>query len=253
MVTPDASIALLLGEPGAALPQAGKPTKVRVTPINALGQPIRELQPLMGAQVVVVALRADSPWTLIERSKAAIDPKTGAHELKVTFAAGGSHVLWFLFQPKGKPMAKVPAFVVVDGKPRPESDLEPARSWSGSDGTSVALATLPDEMQVCQQAGIASIWTRKGKPLSLAGDTARVHYLAIEAGLGGLAIDEPVGLASVATPAGDPGAAALLTLRKPGRWRIAALAETAGTKPELRMAWFALDVGGELPPEGCPP
>ena len=33
----------------------------------------------------------------------------------------------------------------------------------------------------------------------------------------------------------------------------AALAELAGAKPELRMAWFTLDVGGDPAAGDCPP
>ena len=228
---------------GFGMPIAGQQASIRVTPINEKGQPVREVQPVLGAQIVLVAMRADMTWMTLQRAPQWSDPAHFSHEFKVTFPAGGSHVLYFLFRQKDSPVAAVPVFIQVDGKapaltPPPELTLR----YAGKDGLQATLETPEEPFTVCKTSAISSTWTRKGKALALVADGPSVHYVAIDAGLGGVSVARSTG----------PDAHATLTFEKPGRYRVLALAEVAGKKSEALLAQFALAVTGEAPAGGCP-
>ena len=228
---------------GFGMPTAGQPSTIRVTPINEKGQPVRELDPVLGAQLVLVALRADMTWLTLQRAPELSDKAHNSHEFKLTFASGGSHVLYFLFREKDQPVAAVPVFIQVDGK-NPEPSLPPERSlrYAGKDGLVAALQTPEEPFAVCAPATVTSTWLRHGKALALAQGMAAVHYVAIDAGLGGV---------SVAREDKD-GAHATFTFDKPGQYRVLALAEPAAKKAEAVLAQFAFSVTGKAAEHGCP-
>lgn len=227
---------------GFGMPTAGQASTIRVTPINEKGQPVRELGSVLGAQLVLVALRADLTWLTLQRAPELSDKAHNSHEFKVTFASGGSHVLYFLFREKDQQVAAVPVFIQVDGK-TPEPTLPPERSlrYVGKDGVSATLQTPEEPFAVCAPATVTSTWLRHGKALALAQGTAAVHYVAIDAGLGGV---------SVAREEED-GTHATFTFDKPGQYRVLALAEPAGKKADAVLAQFAFSVTGKAAEHGC--
>jgi len=228
---------------GFGMPLAGREATIRVTPINEKGQPIREVQPVLGAQIVLVAMRADMTWMTLQRAPHWSDPAHFSHAFRVTFPTGGSHVLYFLFRQKDSPVAAVPVFIQVDGKPAfPAAPPELSLRFAGKDGLHATLETPQEPISVCNPVSISSTWSKNGKPFSLVADASAVHYVAIDAGLGGV---------SVAKSAG-PGDKAAFTFEKPGRYRVLALAQGAGKKAEAVLAQFALTVTGQAPTGGCP-
>lgn len=267
----DVSVALYIdaGQKGnpSAMPMAGQAATIRVTPTSAgTGRPVRDLDPVMGAQMVLVAMSRDTPWVGLQRANVLSDAKQASHEFRVTFPSGGNHVLYFLFKPKGAAMAAVPAFILVDGKREtPMEAPEEQLRYSAKDGLEVQLVPAETTPEACAPVHVGSLWMRKGKPVKLVGapDGPSVYYVAVDPGPGSVAVAQPVGPV-VATPGeptpavaaigkrGDAGSEAILTFDKPGRYRVLALAEVAGKKGDVAIAHFALPVAGTAPAGGCP-
>ncbi len=251
----------------SAMPTAGQVATIRVTPTSAgTGRPVRDLDPVMGAQMVLVAMSRDTPWVSLQRANVLSDAKQASHEFRLTFPSGGNHVLYFLFKPKGAAMAAVPAFILVDGKREtPMEAPEEQLRYSAKDGLEVQLVPAAATPEACAPVHVGSMWMRKGKPVKLVGapDGPSVYYVAVDPGPGSVAVAQPVGPVVQApgdpTPVqvaigkrGDAGSEAILTFDKPGRYRVLALAEVAGKKADVAIAHFALPVAGTVPVGGCP-
>lgn len=243
----DASIALHVAPKGQdqfRLPKAGEPSVLRITPITRSGEPVRDLETVLGARLTLVALRADRGWVEVIRATDLSAPTRATHEFEITFPTSGSHVLYVVFKPKGYQLTAVPAFITVDGPPVvdiPRQDK--VLRWLAADGVQAELLLSPLGPTACQPTGLTSIWTRRGAPASLAADQtgSQVAYLAIDADQG-----------SVAAGAGTP-TSAVLTFPRPGAWRVFALAAPGDRKASPWTAHFAVMVGGIVPPEGCAP
>lgn len=258
----DVSVALYIdagvkGNP-TAMPMAGQPATIRVTPTSpGTGRPVRDLEPVMGAKMVLVALSRDTPWVGLQRAVQLSDSKGASHEFRLTFPSGGNHVLYFLFKPKGAALAAVPAFILVDGKREAGTEAPEEQLRYAGAGLDVQLVPSVATPEVCAPVELGSLWVRKGKPLKLVGapDGPAVYYVAVDPGPGSVAVARRRDVAAGAPPAagrGDAGSEAVFQFEHPGRYRVLALAEVAGKKSEVVMAHFALPVAGTTPPNGCP-
>ncbi|MBI5609826.1 MAG: hypothetical protein HY902_13220 [Deltaproteobacteria bacterium] len=181
-------------------------------------------------------------------------------------------MLYFLFQPKGQPLAKVPVDLTVAGPDAPaEPWVEQAPRFAGPDGLEVGLKTEPASPAPCQPFQVATTWLRRGKPLPLlGGDRGRVVYLLVSEAMGPPSSGQPIAVqgdlaaeasAAAASPAaagsyrglgGDLGSDALLTATAPGNHRILAIAAADGPVPVPLTSQFGLAVAGKVPPGGCP-
>jgi hypothetical protein len=272
----DVSVALFIDagqKNAAAMPQAGKPATIRVTPTAPpRNQAVRELLSVMNAKLLLVALRTDGPWWInVQRAVTLSEPERSSHVFRTTFPTAGNYVLYFLFQPVGGEIASVPAYIHVEGKPSEAPEM-PAltRRHLGKDGMDVQLLMDKDVPEVCEPVRVASLWLKKGKPVRLSGapNGPAVHYLAMDIGNSGLQVGRVGGpasglaeaptLAGQASPAavrpagkGDAGSEAWFTFDRPGMHRVVALAEIQG-KQEVVSAPFVINVAGVQPVDGCP-
>jgi hypothetical protein len=243
----DASIALHIAPRGQVpfrLPKVGEPSVLRITPITRQGEPVRDLEFVLGARLTLVALRADRGWAEVTRAIELSAPTRATHDFEVTFPTSGSHVLFVVFKPKGYQIMAVSAFITVDGPPVVDiARQDTVLRWSGPDGVEASLQPPPAGPTACQPTVLASTWTRKGALAGLAiGPTgARVDYLAIDPDQGTVTV-------AVGTPTSAP-----LTFPRPGPWRVFALAAPSDRKARPWTAHFALMVGGNVPSEGCAP
>jgi hypothetical protein len=264
----DVSVALYIdaGQKGnpSAMPMAGQPATIRVTPTSpGTGRPVRDLEPVMGAKMVLVALSRDTPWVGLQRAVELSDAKSASHEFRLTFPSGGNHVLYFLFKPKGAAMAAVPAFILVDGKREVSMEAPEEQLRFQSPSLEVQLVPSVATPEACAAVQVGSLWVRKGKPLKLAGapEGPTVYYVAVDPGPGSVAVARSASeaVAPGTTPPdplpasrGDAGTQAVFHFDHPGQYRVLALAEVAGKKSEVAMAHFSLPVAGTTPPGGCP-
>ncbi len=269
---PAASVALDFQFGGGSQPQAKQPTGIRVAPIDAKGQVITQLDPLLGGDLLMVAMRYDLGWLQVQSAPPVAAGAQGKRQFTVKFPQGGRHLLYFLFQPKGKPMAKVPVDLTVAGPDAPaEPWVEQAPRFAGPDGLEVGLKTEPANPAPCQPFQVATTWLRRGKPLPLlGGDRGRVIYLLVSEAMGPPSAGQPIAVqddlaaeasAAAANPAvagsyhglgGDLGSDALLTATSQGSHKILAIAAPDGPSPLPLTAQFGLAVAGKTPPGGCP-
>lgn len=257
-LAPAASVAMFLdagtGNP-ADMPTAGKPVKITVTPVDERGRAIADREPVLGAQIALVAVRYDVSWKAIIRAEKLSLPERNSHEFKLTFPKAGHHLLYFLFQPKGKPLATIPIDITVQGRAEPAVDWPEAQDRYDEGPVSVALKTDHGSISACDRVKVATIWTRKGNPQPLrANGDSKVFYLALAESLGTPAIGKPVASQTSAAPlGGDDGTEAALRLETRGHVKLLAIADVGSDKkPEIIAAWFGLTVKGPQPPEGCP-
>ncbi|MBM4345773.1 MAG: hypothetical protein FJ100_20565 [Deltaproteobacteria bacterium] len=254
---PAPSVAMFLdagtGQP-ADLPTAGKPVKLTVTPINEKGQAIADRDPVLGAEVAIVAVRFDLSWRQVLRADKLSDPARHTHTFKLTFAKAGHHLLYFLFRPKGRPLAAVPIAVTVQGQVPPGEEWPDHQLEYSEGGVRVALRTSTEELKPCDPFHVATVWTRKGEPLPLQGPEgeSKVLYLALAESLGTPSMGKPA-LTSVESLGGDTDTHATLTLLGRGHYKVMAVADTGTAKaPQLTIAWFAVTAKGTVPEGGCP-
>lgn len=262
-------------------PTAGQLTTVTVTPVDGNGRPLRTRESLFGAELVMVALRHDLSWVETLRATQLSEPGGLSHRFALKFPKPGRHLLYFLVKPAGGPVSATPVDLTVRG------DAEPAVAWgedkrqvTGPDGLAVELRSAPEQFEACRPSHIATSWLQKGKPMALhAAETQRVLYLAIPESAGQASVGKPLQIAgapsaeaptptdraqdaaaavmSVQAIGGDAGSDAWLTLHRPGRYRILALAQAASGKgaskaSPIRSAAFAVTAGGTAPAGGCP-
>lgn len=128
------SISLHVGRPGSeafALPDPGKPARLKVTPVDGSGRPITEmddLDPLTpGVQHVLgFAYRQDFAWST------ALGPTqllAGAAIFDVTFAKPGPHTVWFISRRAG-------------AKERfDQASLRVAGDWAAADAPAASLSS----------------------------------------------------------------------------------------------------------------
>jgi hypothetical protein len=232
------------------LPTAGQPATMRVTPVGPDGRPLAELEPVLGSLISLLVLRADLGHVALVPAPKLSDPNHKSHDFKLTFPTGGQHVVVVLFKPKDQPVAAVPAFLNIQG---PATLLSPASATSlthaAKDGLQAVLGVAPQALQVCQPVAVASTWTKKGKPLPVAGP---VLYFGVQAGRATLA-EAAVALPDGATPAGDPGTAASFRFSDPGLVHVLAVVQLPGQKAgQAAIARFVVQVEGKPQPDGCP-
>lgn len=263
------------GAGGVTMPQAGKPASFVVAPIDGKGQLVAQREPLLGAELLLVALRYDLSWHQIQRADAFNQAGGLRHEFKVTFPQAGRHLLYFLFRPKGGELASIPVDIQVGGKAASGDPwVEDSLRYAGPGQLEVGLHLDPAEPQVCAPLHVATTWLRKGQPLQVqGGDTGRVIYLLLAESTGSPVVGEPLAIeipgkqaAADATPTtagtaqasykplgGDVGTDALLVPGQTGKHKVLAIGDLGG-KPEVRTqsAIFGLSVGGKAPAGGCP-
>ncbi len=263
-----------MGTGSAGQPQANQTTTLTVAPINAKGQVIADLQPLMGGELLLVAMRYDLGWLQVQVAAPIPPDARGKRQFAVKFPQGGRHLLYFLFQPKGQPLAYVPVDLTVAGPDAPaQAWVEEVPRFAGPDGLEVGLKTEPSAPAPCQPFQVASTWLRRDKPLALlGGDRGRVLYLLLSEAMGSpvtsqaIAVQGDLAAEASAAAAGNPATAgsyrslgadlgtdALLTANTSGHHKILAIAAT-GTYAAAHVitAQFGLAVEGKLPPGGCP-
>ncbi len=260
-------------------PTAGQMTTVTVTPVDGNGRPLRSRDPILGAELVMVALRHDLSWVQTLRATRLSEPGGLSHRFSLNFPHPGRHLLYFLVKPAGGPVSATPVDLTVRGVAEPSTEWgEDKRQFSGPEGLSVELRSAPEQFEACRPSHIATSWLQKGKAAALHGaEGQRVLYLAIPEVAGQASVGQPLQIAGAAAPAdsatataqaaaagmsveaigGDAGSDAWLTLRNPGRFRIMALAQLAGPKGAaaagpIRSAAFAVTAGGTAPAGGCP-
>ncbi len=230
-----------------ALPVAGKVARIRLAPTIGDGGAVTAANKLFGGELVAFVVRADGGWA----SRVVADKlERGSANLKIRFPTGGSHVLWGVFQPEGREVAAVPTFFAVSGKPGkpPEEPADP-RLFRDGKGLEVALQ-MAAEVAVCDAAEVASIWTRKVKPLPLkALDGATVQYIAVDGGGSTIVLGKPAGESNAKTTS-DRGSRATLTLPGPGRWLVWAFADSG---KRTYAARFGVRATGSAPEGGCKP
>lgn len=256
-MAPAPSVAMYLdagtGNP-ADLPTAGKPVKLTVTPINEKGQAIADRDPVQGAEMMIIAVRFDLSWRQVLRADKLTDPARHTHTFKVTFSKAGHHLLYFLFRPKGRPLAAVPIAVTVQGPSQPGEEW-PDNQPEYSEGVlRVALRTSTEELKPCEPFRLATIWTRKGEPIPLQGPDGepKVLYLALAESLGTPSMGKPTATSAQAV-GGDADTEMGLTLLGRGHYKIMAVADTGTAKaPQPTIAWFAVTAKGPVPEGGCP-
>lgn len=238
----------------ADLPTAGKPVKLTVTPINEKGQAIAERDRLLGAEMVIVAVRFDLSWRQVLRADKLTDPSRHTHTFKLTFAKAGHHLLYFLFRPKGRPMAAVPIAVTVHGQTPAAEEWPDFLPEYNESGLRVALRTSVEELKPCEPFRVATVWTRKGEPIPLQGPDGepKVLYLALAESLGTPSMGKPAATSTQAF-GGDADTEMGLTLLGRGHYKVMAVADTGTPKaPQVTIAWFAVTAKGQVPEGGCP-
>lgn len=253
---------------GFSMPNQGQVARVQVTPVDALGRPIAEYDPVLGGQLALVAARSDGSWGRILRAPQLSDTDRHTHHYLTVFPEAGAHVLMFAFKPRGAPLVVVPAYIHVAGKSKPDIDTpEESLRFVGVQGLEVALLAGAGRPTVCQDTRVGTVWTSRGKGLALeAGPRGepRVWYAAIHTGLNAMAPGSPRPLAPAGNPGagkeatgsaadewpGDPGTQASLRLDRAGTWRIIASARAG--KRDL-TALFTVTTQGTAPEGGCAP
>ncbi len=261
-----ASIALVIdagvpGDAGAAA-RVGKPVKIRTWPIDAKGQVIRDLDPVVGASLVLVSLRVDGSWAEVQTATKLSDPVQGRHEFTVTFPNAGSHILYVLFRPRGAGLVTVPSFIRVDGDAKESPGVgQPHARDRLANGSEVQLLYDPAPLTACAPTLLASQWLRQGKAVHLIADAlgAGVQYLAVDTGLSGLTLAEALPpprdvTANQAQPLplgqGDIGSEAKITFPHPGYYHVMALGTPVGKGP-AQIAHFLVDVLDAANPSDC--
>ncbi len=245
-------------------PLSGIPTYIRLTPLNGKGQAIAALDPVMDAEIVMIAVSADLGWCEVQRAVKRNDPTHLRHEFKVTFPKPGSHVVYALFAPRGKPIVKMPIFLRVPGDAPPGVELTEDQLRHTADGLSVALIVVPAPPQTDAKIRVTSHWTRKDKRIQMFTQTTTgqgVWYVAIDTGLAEIEVAAvPRKNADLAAQYGnspvdegllEDAGAAEFTLPHKGRYRILAVAqENAKAAPvTMPLALYVRDppIGGDVP------
>lgn len=168
-------------------PLSGVPTYVRLTPLNGKGQAVADLDPVMGAEIVMIAVTADLGWSEVQRAMKRNDPVHLRHEFKLVFPKPGSHVVYALFAPRGKPMVKTPIFLRVPGNAPAGVELgEDKLVHTSANGLEFGLVVVPTPPQTDAKVRVTSRWTRKGKQVQMYTPTSTAQatwYVAIETGL----------------------------------------------------------------------
>ncbi|GEM_PF-3150800 len=228
------------------LPVSGKATHIRVTPIDGNNNPVSDVEPVLGAKLIALVVRNDTRFAALHVADEL--PRRGA-PMQVTFPEGGSHVMWVLFKPAGKPLQRVPTFFQVDGAiPKAAEDTGNGRVFQAGK-LEIALAA-PEKVAVCAPLNIGTLWTRKTKNLKLeprASNGTTVDYIAVNPGGTEVILGKPLADSKDAVAA-NPGARARLVLPTQSRWYVWAFARHGKT---LSSARFFLDARGEAPPGGC--
>lgn len=230
-----------------ALPVVGKITHVRLTPTLGGGKALSAFGDVNGAQVIAAVVRADGGWAARQVTSSV---KDGAALFEFRFPSAGSYVLWTLFRPPNQPVAAIPTFFSIPGKP--PAPPEPAQATNlhrGKGGLEVALH-FTGEANTCVPLAIATAWARKSASVSLtARGAATVDYIAVDTGGAALTVGTPQPDPEAASPS-DKGSHAQLLLGKPGRWTIWAFGNAG---KEALSARFDVLVKGDAPPQGCEP
>ncbi len=277
------SVALFFSDAGSAdfaLPTAGKPSTVRATAIEDGGRPIKALVPVAGSPLILIAARTDLSW-VSTLAPAKLNGTDGAtHTFAVTFPHAGPHILLFVFQPVGGARVMMPSYVNVKGKRLPDGPPGGAQeTWKGPRGLQAKLLGNP-LIDVCTPTGIATTWTRRGKPLTLqplvadkvdaqAKSAAKpiahpdvkavappaptlVTYVVLRPGLDDVQFVTPpaatdANAATVLTKL-PKETAAVFVPQATGSTALLAIARVHG---EPVVARFDVVVGGELPKGGC--
>lgn len=280
---PETSVAIYI-DAGTASPaegpQAGKPISITVTPVDGAGRPLRKRDPLLGSELLLVALRYDMTWVQALRAPQMSEPGGLSHRFSLTVPKSGRHLLYFLVKPPGGPISVTPVDLTVRGPAVPGEEWGADESRvAGPKGMSIELRSDPEQFSVCQRSHIATNWAAKGKPVSLLGaaGAAKVLYLAVPQAMGApmigaalqvadaqgaageasAAADQAQATESVAPIGGDAGTDAWLTLKTEGKHKIVALsqlpADRGGDKAgSISAAVFAVTASGKLPEGGCP-
>lgn len=261
-------------------PQAGKPISITVTPVDGAGRPLRKRDPLMGSELLLVALRYDMSWVQALRAPQMSEPGGLSHRFRLVVPKSGRHLLYILVKPPGGPISVTPVDLTVRGPAVPGEEWGADESRvAGPNGMSIELRSDPEQFTVCQRSHVATNWATKGKPVSLLGaaGAAKVLYLAVPQGMGApmigaalqvadaqgaageasAAADQAQATESVAPIGGDAGTDAWLTLKVEGKHKIVALsqlpADRGGDKAgSISAAVFAVTASGKLPEGGCP-
>lgn len=260
-------------------PQAGRPISITVTPVDGAGRPLRARDPLLGGELLLVALRYDMTWVQVLKAAQMSEPGGLSHRFALTVPRAGRHLLYFLVKPVGGAISATPVDLTVRGPAAPgEPWGEDERRVAGPKGTAIELRSDPEAFPVCQRVHIASTWRHKGTAVALVGKgAAKVLYLAVPQGMGPPTLATPLQVAdaaaasaeasaaadgaeaveSVAPIGGDAGSDAWLTLAAEGKHKILALAQLpadrGGDKAgAITAAVFAVTASGTRPAAGCP-
>ncbi|MSQ82456.1 MAG: hypothetical protein EXR77_05985 [Myxococcales bacterium] len=253
---PTATVAMFLdaGTGNAAdLPVVNKPVKITITPIDEKGQPIRERDKVLGAELALIAVRYDLSWRVIQRAEKLSDAERHTHVFRLTFTKAGHHLLYFLFQPKGKPVATIPIDISVRGQAEAGVEWPELETEFSEGGLRVGLKLSSEAIKACDTVRVATVWTRKGEPLALAGSegTPKVFYLALAESLGTPSIGVPITVS--ANLGGDVDTDSALHFTGGGHYKVLAIADIgAAAAPQITTAWFSLTAKGRPPAQGCP-
>ena len=235
------SISLRFSKPGSdsfVMPGAREKTVLSVTPVDKDGRPIRTLKSLGRGKLLVVAATRDMSWVKLLASDKGDD--LGAHRFTLKFTKPGAHTLLIVFHPEGGEEVRLPTFVTVRGKIRPDEKPGGAQlAWRGPKRIRGTLEGA-EGLDTCDVGILRAKFKQRRKPLAVASKAngPAVRYLLIP----------PDARTMSWLPPAEDGLAATLQMKSPGSYAVFALATVA--ERELAAQFFVV-VGGEAKPS-CP-